>query len=236
MNKEHTKCNPGAKLYVQCKFVLSMCENSAIFASDRSSRRLKALKPCIKLLRRGGGFSLIELTIALGIVGFALVAILGLVPVGMKAFQDAMRLNVEAEIVQTVARELENTPWKRPTESGLPGASGGVPNGLADYLSSYPLYFDDEGREIGSGPTPPSGEKRATYAVFVVVQPTSVQGGTIATAGGGAGAVNLLYSAQIFVAYRRIENLESRVGTGTIAAADRAWIKCYPVLLGYRGF
>lgn len=192
------------------------------------------MKPCIQKTKqeskRAGGFSLVELTIALGIVGFALVAILGLVPIGMKAFQDAMRLNVEAEIVQTIARELENTPWKRAGEVGLPS---NPPNGLEDYVKSFPVYFDDEGREVGSGPTPPS-DKAATYAVVVLLDESKVQGSSVVAV--GSGNVPLLYTARVFIAYRKVNNIKSRVNTGTIAPNDRQWIKEYPVVLGYKGF
>jgi uncharacterized protein (TIGR02598 family) len=192
------------------------------------------LKLCIQRSeragKRAGGFSLVELTIALGIVGFAMVAILGLVPIGMKAFQDAVRLNVEAEIVQTIARELENTPWKRAGEVGLPS---NPPNGLEDYVKSFPVYFDDEGREVGSGPTPPS-DKAATYAVVVLLEETKVDGENVVAA--GSGNLPLLYTARVFIAYRKVNNIESRVKTGTIAPNDRQWIKEYPVVLGYKGF
>jgi uncharacterized protein (TIGR02598 family) len=159
-----------------------------------------------------------------------LVAILGLVPIGMKAFQDAMRLNVEAEIVQTIARELENTPWKRAGEVGLPS---NPPNGLEDYVKSFPVYFDDEGREVGSGPTPPS-DKAATYAVVVLLDESKVQGSSVVAV--GSGNVPLLYTARVFIAYRKVNNIKSRVNTGTIAPNDRQWIKEYPVVLGYKGF
>jgi uncharacterized protein (TIGR02598 family) len=192
------------------------------------------LKPCIKWSegegKQAGGFSLIELTIALGIVGFALVAILGLVPIGMKAFQDAMRLNAEAEIVQTIARELENTPWKRTADIGLPT---NPPNGLKDYLDSFPIYFDDEGREVGSGATPPT-DKAATYAVTVLLDESKVQGSSVVAV--GSGNVPLLYTARVFIAYRKVNDIQSRVNTGTIAPNDRQWIKEYPVILSYKGF
>jgi len=183
---------------------------------------------------RRGGFSLIELTIALGIVGFALVAILGLVPVGMKAFQDAMRLNVEAEIVQTISRELENTPWKSTGMVGFP--VGATPPGLSAYLNDFPIYFDDEGREIGAGSSPPipsaADPRRPMFGVVVLLSPANVQGGPIQA----GNSVNLLYRARIFIAYRKLDNIESRVGSGTIAANDKQWIKEYPVILAYKGF
>lgn len=196
--------------------------------------------PCINYRRVARAFSLIELTIALGIVGFALVAILGLVPLGLKAFQDAMRMNVEAEIVQSLARELENTPWKTATSSaGLPTAN--PPDGLRDYdaassSSNFPIWFDDEGRELargGTNPPAPSGpnDRPAAYGVVIRIEPAQVNGGAIVVS-----TSTLLYRARIFVAFRKLDNLASRVSSGTIAAADRPWIKEYPVILAYKGY
>lgn len=211
------------------------CQKRSPLCSHRKHRKAKKLKPCIKWSeregRQAGGFSLIELTIALGIVGFALVAILGLVPIGMKAFQDAMRLNVEAEIVQTISRELESTPWKSPTDVGYPSLVDGLPSGLGQYLDTFPLYFDAEGREIGSGATAPSN---ANFAVHVVMEPSTIQGQNVVASGVGANAY-LLYSAKIFIAYRRVSDLRNRVSSGQVPVNEAPWIKLYPVLLSYKG-
>jgi uncharacterized protein (TIGR02598 family) len=157
-----------------------------------------------------------------------LVAILGLVPIGMKAFQDAMRLNVEAEIVQTIARELENTPWKSPSDVGYPSLVGGLPSGLKQYIQSFPLYFDVEGREVASA-------SDATFAVHVIAEPATIQGQNVVALSVAPNA-NLLYRAKIFIAYRKVSNLPSRVSGGSVPANEVAWIKLYPVLLSYKGF
>lgn len=52
------------------------------------------------------GFSLIEVTLALGIVSFAMVTLLGLIPVGLKSFQSAMRVTVESQIVRAVVTDI----------------------------------------------------------------------------------------------------------------------------------
>lgn len=77
--------------------------------------------------RRGTqGITLVETVIALGIVSFAMVSILGMIPVGLSNFQSAQHLTIESSIVQGVTGELQRTD---------------VTN-----LSSTNLYFDDQGR------------------------------------------------------------------------------------------
>ncbi|HEY8967363.1 MAG TPA: Verru_Chthon cassette protein B [Candidatus Methylacidiphilales bacterium] len=55
---------------------------------------------------RRGGFSLVEVALALGIVSFAMVSLLALIPVGLGSFQKAMSLTVEAQIVQAITADL----------------------------------------------------------------------------------------------------------------------------------
>lgn len=49
------------------------------------------------------GFSLIEVTIALGIVAFAVVAILGLLPTGLNTLRHSMDETIQAQILQTIS-------------------------------------------------------------------------------------------------------------------------------------
>lgn len=84
---------------------------------DRSSGR-----------QRSAAFTLVESVVAIGIVSFAMMSILGLIPVGLGTFRQAMSLTVETSIVQSVSGELMR----------------------ADYtnLSSTNIYFDQEGNKV----------------------------------------------------------------------------------------
>lgn len=62
-------------------------------------------------LRRGCskhlfGFSLIELTISIGIVAFAMMALIGVMPIGMAASQEAMRQTAHAHILGQISSDL----------------------------------------------------------------------------------------------------------------------------------
>lgn len=55
-----------------------------------------------------GGFSLIEVTIAIGIVTFCLIAILGLLPTGLKAVKNANEEAGAANVLNAIASSLRN--------------------------------------------------------------------------------------------------------------------------------
>ncbi len=52
-----------------------------------------------------GGFSLVEVTMALGIVSFAVIGIMGLLPTGLSSLRSAMNQTVEAQIVRSVGSQ-----------------------------------------------------------------------------------------------------------------------------------
>lgn len=59
-----------------------------------------------KVISSGSAFSLVEVTIALGIAGFCLVAIFGLVPIGLNSNQNSVELTAMAAIAADIASDL----------------------------------------------------------------------------------------------------------------------------------
>jgi uncharacterized protein (TIGR02598 family) len=83
--------------------------------------------------RLSHGFSLIEVTLALGIFAFAMIPIIGLVSSGMKSLRGSMDDAVRGEIVRKVVAEAGRVPYTN--------------------LSSFDgtnFYFDDEGVQQAS--------------------------------------------------------------------------------------
>jgi uncharacterized protein (TIGR02598 family) len=74
------------------------------------------------------GFSLIEVTIALGVFAFAMIPIIGLVSSGMKSLRGSMDEGVRGEIVRKVVAEAGRVPY-----ANLSAFDGSL------------FYFDDEG-------------------------------------------------------------------------------------------
>ncbi|XHR31184.1 MAG: Verru_Chthon cassette protein B [Chthoniobacteraceae bacterium] len=86
-----------------------------------------------QICRRENGraaFSLIEVTIAIGVVAVALLSLLGVVPTGLNTLRSAMDSTVEAQIIQKFSGETLLTPF----------------SGLKDKFSETTFYYDQEGQ------------------------------------------------------------------------------------------
>lgn len=86
------------------------------------------------------GFSLVEVTLALGIAAFCLIALIGLMPVGIQTNRNATSQTRATNIMAAVIADLRATPKTNTTSSQfcIP-----IPTGNS---SLPPLYFDSEGR------------------------------------------------------------------------------------------
>lgn len=99
-------------------------------------------------LRRG--FSLVEVVLALGICSFAMVAIVGMIPVGLSTFKDAMDTTAQSQIVQTLASEVLLTDYRTLTASS----------------TSSPRYYNEQGI--------PTEERDAIYTATIEQQPLEI--------------------------------------------------------------
>jgi uncharacterized protein (TIGR02598 family) len=77
------------------------------------------------------GFSLVEVTIAMGIISFALIALFGLLPTGLKTFRNSIDRSVSSQIAQGIISEARQTDFANLTT--LQTAAGS------------PLRFTEEG-------------------------------------------------------------------------------------------
>lgn len=155
------------------------------------------------------GFSLVEVTLALGVAAFCLVAIFGLLPVALKSNQAAIEQTTANGILSAVISDLRATPPTSP-----PGAATtsqqyaiSIPAGGAAAGGAQTLFFDgerqlvpqDQGRYrltvAFAGPPAGGGGQSASCATLKVSWPAPVDPG----AGGGRPAG----SATRFVALDR---------------------------------
>jgi uncharacterized protein (TIGR02598 family) len=91
--------------------------------------------PAVRPLARfPHGFSLIEVTIALGVFAFAMIPIIGLVSSGMKSLRGSMDDGVRGEIVRKVVAEAGRVPYTN----------------LSTAFNNRLFYFDDEGVQQAS--------------------------------------------------------------------------------------
>lgn len=76
--------------------------------NSSSLSRLNTANPVGRFLSQGA-FSLIEIVLALGIISFALVGIMGLFPVAMKSAQESQRETRAAQIAQQIFTDLKTS-------------------------------------------------------------------------------------------------------------------------------
>ena len=65
----------------------------------------------IPLRFRKQAFSLIEVVIALGVIGFALTTLIGLMPVGLNIFRESMTSTVQTDVLRQLASQFQETPF-----------------------------------------------------------------------------------------------------------------------------
>lgn len=96
--------------------------------------------------RRRSAFTLVETALALGIVAFAMIPLLGLLPIGLQMSHNASDLTLSAQIAQRLAGMIQQAGYSSfQASSGTPGP--------ADVY----YYFDAEGQPLksvnGAAPT-----------------------------------------------------------------------------------
>ncbi len=105
-------------------------------------------------------FSLIGITLAIGIIAFAFVGLFGLLPTGLQIFRDSVDVSNETWIMQNLNSMVQVTEWPQIVNSL------GQPNGDI-------YYFDEEGR-LTDTRDKPSGEPevlaRRLYAAKLFVE------------------------------------------------------------------
>ena len=136
------------------------------------------------------GFSLVEVTLALGIAAFCLIALFGLIPVGVQTNRNATSQTAATNIAAAVVADLRATPTTSTTSTQY---------GITFGTNPPPFYFDGAGQFSTSlGATSRyqlnitwSGSSGLRYADVKVTWPASA---TVANASG---------SVEMFAAFDR---------------------------------
>lgn len=118
------------------------------------------------------GFSLVEVTLALGITAVALVSLMGMLPKGLQTLQQANDKAVMGRIHQQILGELQLTSWE-------PKETGGSPP--LESFDKQVRFYDDQGIEL---PASEKGEFNHIYTARISLPksgtalPESVGGGS----------------------------------------------------------
>jgi uncharacterized protein (TIGR02598 family) len=137
--------------------------------------------------RRESAFSLVEVALALGIAAFALVAVFGLLPLGITSNQNSVEQTIAAGVATAVAADLRATPAGTVGSSAsvlssryqipIPGSGGG------ESTLSPPLYLKEDASvqttasaaryQVNVTLTAPAAGRAATMARILVTWPPS---------------------------------------------------------------
>lgn len=123
---------------------------NASFGSRLASH--EEARPQPEKRKHRSGFSLVEVTLAIGLVAFAFVALLGLLPIGWTVFKNGMETSVRSQIFQRVVTDAQQTDFS--------------------VLASQPeqlRYFDNEGVEVSG-----TLQGQSVYTVRLRVNPSTV--------------------------------------------------------------
>jgi uncharacterized protein (TIGR02598 family) len=100
-------------------------------------------------------FTLIEITLALSLISFAFVGLMGLLPLGLQNFQSAIDISIRSQIAQRIFTDASQTDFD--TLVGPAGGSTPTP--------TY-RYFDNQGNEVFS-------QQGAVYQAQIQVIPST---------------------------------------------------------------
>lgn len=97
-----------------------------------------------------GGFSLIEVVIALGVVSFAFVALFGMLPIGLNAFNNSIDSTVESQIAESVMSQLRQARFSELYSLYNDTQAGASPSFFKPFTQRFQppqpgFYYDDQG-------------------------------------------------------------------------------------------
>lgn len=105
-------------------------------------------------------FSLVETALAVGIVAFAFVGLLALLPIGLTNFRGSVDTSVGAQIFQRVVADAEQTDFDLLT--------GAARAGTGEFFVLPTRFFDDQGAEVvprvPGSPSPYEGQQIVYHA------------------------------------------------------------------------
>lgn len=131
---------------------------------------------------KAAGFTLVEVSIAVGILAVAMVALLGLMPAGMTTFRKAMDTSTTAQIAQRILLDMQQADFDQ-----ILDAKNDHGNQSNYYTFTAPLrnsqqyrFFDEQGIELvtngGTNASLSNAQKIAlVYQVNIRIMPTAAE-------------------------------------------------------------
>lgn len=148
-------------------------------------------------------FSLVEVTLALGVAAISLLVIFSFLPVGLQTNQRSIEQTASADILSAVAADLRATPVTSPRGGATTSTQFSISIPDAGSTGTTTLFFNSAGQSIASQQSDSryritvtflssgGGAKTATFADVKVTWPA------------GAAIANAQGSAEMFAAFDR---------------------------------
>ena len=145
---------------------------------------------------RPAGFSLVEVTLALGVAGFCLLAVFALLPMGVQTNQMAFSQTAATTILSDVSADLRGASQSSATSVTSPMYGIVVPASGSTNTTAQTLYFDGQGgfnkvlqpasryRLAITFPAPSTNAPYATCANIKISWPAAVDATTSSNAAG----------------------------------------------------
>jgi uncharacterized protein (TIGR02598 family) len=116
-------------------------------------------------VRKTAAFSLVEVTLALGVAAFCLVAVLGLLPTSLKTQQASIQQTIANQIISEILGDLRADIRLPPGQASHEGDSGfGLHGHWAQLYAPDTLYFNQQGKWLQLNGSPPAD---ATFRVKI---------------------------------------------------------------------
>jgi len=117
----------------------------------------------LKARTAAAGFSLVEVTLALGVAAVCLIAIFGLLPLGLQTNHNAIEQTNSLQVLCAVVADLRATPGSGAGTSQQFQIS--IPSDPSTASGNFTLYFDEHGQVSGSL------QANSRYRVVVTFKP-----------------------------------------------------------------
>lgn len=91
-------------------------------------------------------FSLVEVTLALGVAAISLIVIFSLLPIGLQTNQRSIEQTASADILSAIAADLRATPISTPRGNAATSGQFGIPIPAAGSTGTTTLFFNSAGQ------------------------------------------------------------------------------------------
>ncbi len=164
-----------------------------------------------RFLKPASAFSLVEVVLAVGVAAFALIAILGMLPVGIKTQQGSVNQTKANAIISEIIDDLRADVRLPPGQASKESAQGfGLSGHWAAVATPDTLFFTNDGNQTGSvtqgtaPPAPADAVFRATITyLFPPTATTSIAKLTVSWPAAQSDLTKVAGSIDMFAAVNR---------------------------------